>query len=122
MLLKKHCLHFKTIGTKSNKEIAELLQEENKLLIKVNKSKTKIFEMLVESQNKSRNDQKSTEKFEVVKYRKYCKPRSTENEPINCQNRCETLHTDGNDEESGNSSDSDTRSSEETPDNTPKQV
>ena len=87
MLLKKHCRDFKPIGTKSNKEIAELLQEQNKLLIKENKSKTKIFELLVESQNKSRNDQKSTEKFEVVKHRKYCKPGSIENELINCQNR-----------------------------------
>ena len=78
--------------------------------------------MLVESQNKSRNDQKSTEKFEVVKHRKYCKPRSIENKPINCQNRYETLYTDGNDEESENSSYSYTSSSEETPDNTPKQV
>ena len=73
--------------------------------------------MLVESQNKSRNNQKSTEKFEVVKNRKYCKPRSIENKPINCQNRYETLYTDGNDEESENSPDSYTSSSEETPDN-----
>ena len=29
--------------------------------------------MLVESQNKLCNDQKSTETFEVAKYRKYCK-------------------------------------------------
>ena len=42
------------------------------------------------------NNQKSTEKFEVVKHRKYYKPRSIENEPINCQNRFETLYTDGN--------------------------
>ena len=53
--------------------------------------------MLVESQNKSRHDQELTKKFEVVKTRKYCKPRSIENKPINCQNRYETLHTDGND-------------------------
>ena len=59
----------------SNKQI-ELLQEQNK---------TTIIEMLVESQNKLRNDQNSTEKFKVVKHRKYCKPRSVENEPINCQ-------------------------------------
>ena len=78
--------------------------------------------MLVKSQSKSPNDQKSTEKLEVVKHRKYCKPRRIENEPINCQNRYETLYTDGNDEESENSSDSFTSSSEETPDNTPKQV
>ena len=71
-----------------------------------NKSKTTIIEMLVESQNKQRNDQKSIEKFEGVKHRKYCKLRSIENEPINCQNRYETLYTDGNDEESENSSDS----------------
>ena len=76
----------------------------------------------MESQNKLHNDQKSTEKFEVVKHRKYCKPKSIENEPITCQNRYETLHTDGNNEESENSSDSYTSSSEETPDNTPKQV
>ena len=94
----------------------ELFQEQTKLLIEENKSKTTIIEMLVESQNKSRNDQKSTEKFEVVKHRKYCKPRSIENEPVNCQNRYETLYTDGNDEESENSSDSFTSSSEETPD------
>ena len=55
--------------------------------------------MLVESQNKLRKDGKSTEKSEVVKHKKYCKPRSIENEPINCQNRYETLYTDGNDEE-----------------------
>ena len=66
--------------------------------------------MLVESQNKSRNDQKSTEKFEIVKHRKYCKPRSIENEPINCQNRYETLYTDGIAEESENSSGSFTSS------------
>ena len=78
--------------------------------------------MLVKSQKRSPNNQKSTEKFEVVKHRKYCKPRSIENEQINCQNRYETLYTDGNDEESENSSDSFTSSSEETPDNTPKQV
>ena len=58
--------------------------------------------MLVERQNKSRNHQKSTETFEVVKSRKYCKPRSIENEPTNCQNRYEILHTDGNDEDSEN--------------------
>ena len=91
-------------------------------LIEENKSKTTIIEILVESQNKSCNDQKSTETFEVVKHRKCCKPRSNENEPINCQNRYQTLYTDGNDEESENSSDSFTSSSEETPDNTPKQV
>ena len=67
ILLKNHCQHFKPIGTTSNKEVTEILQEQNKLLIKWNKSETKIIEMLVESQNKSRNDQKSTEKFEVVK-------------------------------------------------------
>ena len=78
--------------------------------------------MLVESQNKLRNDQKSKEKFEVVKHRKYCKPRNLENEPVNCQNRYETLYTDGNDEESENSSYSYTSSSEETSGNTPKQV
>ena len=91
-------------------------------MIAENQSKTTIIEMLVESQIKTRNDQNSTEKFEVVKHRKYCKPRSTENEPINCQNRYETLYKDSNDEESENSSDSYTSSSEETPDNTPKQV
>ena len=78
--------------------------------------------MLVESQNKLRNDQDSTKKFEAVKHRKYCKPRSMENEVIKCQNRNETLYTDGNDEEIENSSDSYTNSSEETRDNTPKLV
>ena len=77
--------------------------------------------MLVESQNKSRNHQKSTETFEVVKNRKYFKQRSIENEPINYQNRYETLYTDDNDEEWENSSDSYTSSSEETPGNAPKQ-
>ena len=107
---------------RNNKEIIGLLQEQNKLLIEENKSKTAIIEMLVKSQNRMPNDQKSTEKFEVTKHRKYCKPRSIENKLINCQNRYETLYTDGNDEESENSSDSFTSSSEETPDNTPKQV
>ena len=45
-----------------------------------------------------------------------------ENEAIKCQNRNETLYTDGNDEETENSSDSYTNSSEETRDNTPKLV
>ena len=53
----------------------------------------------MESQNKLHNNQKSTEKFEVVKHRKYCKPRSIENEPITCQNRYETLYTYGNGED-----------------------
>ena len=54
----------------NDEEIIELLQEQNKLLIE-EKSKATIIEMLAESQNKSRNDQKSTEKFEIVKHRKY---------------------------------------------------
>ena len=58
----------------------------------------------------------------VVKHGKCCKPRSIENEPINCQNRYQISYTDGNDEVSENSSDSFTSSSEETPENTPKQV
>ena len=69
-------------------------------MIEEKKSKTTIIEIIVESQNISRNDQKSTVKFEIVKHRKYCKPRSIENEPTNCHNRYETLYTDGNDEES----------------------
>ena len=55
----------------NNEEIIELLQKQNKLLIEENKSKATIIEMLAESQNKWRNDQKSTEKFEIVKHRKY---------------------------------------------------
>ena len=39
-----------------------------------NKSKITIIKMLVESQNKLPNGQFSTEKFEVVKHWKYCKP------------------------------------------------
>ena len=78
--------------------------------------------MLAKSQNRSPNDEKSTEKFEVTKHTKYGKPRSIENEQINCQNRYEILYTDSNDEESEKSSDSFTSSSEETPDSTPKQV
>ena len=46
--------------------------------------------MLVESQNKLCNDQKSTKTFEVAKYRKYCKWRSIENEPIKCQKMHDT--------------------------------
>ena len=56
-------------------------------MIEESKSKTTIIEMLVESQKKLRKDWKSTEKFEVVKRRKYWKSRCIENEPINCQNR-----------------------------------
>ena len=89
----------------NNKGIIELLQEQNKLLTKENKSKTTIIEILVESQNKSQKDQKSTEKSEIVKHRKYCKPRSAENEPINCQNRHETWHSNSNDDESENAFD-----------------
>ena len=77
----------------NNKEIKELLQEQNKLLIEENKSKTTIIEMLVESQSKMRNNQKSKKKFQVVKHWKYCKPKSIENEPIKCQNGYETLYT-----------------------------
>ena len=91
-------------------------------MIEENKSKTTITEILVESQNKLHNDQKATEKFEVVKHRKCCKPKSIETEPINCQKRYETLYIDCNDEETEDSSDSYTSPSEETPDNTPKQV
>ena len=86
----------------NNKGIIELLQKQNDLLIDQNISKTTVTEMLVESQNKLRNDQKSTEKFEVVKHGKYCKPRSIENEPTKYQNRYETLDADGNDEETEN--------------------
>ena len=71
-----------------------------------------------------RNNHKSTEKFEVVKHRKYCKTRSIE-KPIKCQNRYATLYVNGNDDEktySLGAFDSYTSSSEETPDNTPKQV
>ena len=57
-----------------------------------------------------------------MKHRKYCKPRSIENKPIKCQNRYGTLYTNGIDEESENSSGSYTSSSEETPDNAPRQV
>ena len=91
-------------------------------MIEENKSKTTITEILVESQNKLHNDQKATEKFEAVKHRKCCKPKSIETEPINCQKRYETLYIDCNDEETEDSSDSYTSPSEETPDNTPKQV
>ena len=105
-VIKKSIADISNHSEQQNKEIIELLEEQNILLIEENNSKTTIMEMLVESQNKSRNDQKSTEKFEVVKHKKYCKPRSIENEPVNCQNRYETLYTDGNDEESENSSDS----------------
>ena len=56
----------------NNKEIIELFQEHIKFLTEENKSKTTISEILVESQNKSRNDQKSTEAFEIVKHRKHC--------------------------------------------------
>ena len=86
-VIKKSIADISNHSEQQNKEIIELLEEQNILLIEENNSKTTIMEMLVESQNKSRNDQKSTEKFEVVKHRKYCKPRSIENELINCQNR-----------------------------------
>ena len=91
-------------------------------MIKENKSKTTIIKMLVQSQNKFHNYKKPTEKFGVVKHKKYCKPRNIENKPNNCENRYETLHTDGNGEETEKSSDSCTIPSEGTPDNTPKQV
>ena len=91
-------------------------------MIEENKSKATITEMLAESQNKWRNDQKSTEKYEIVKHRKYWKTRSIKNEPIKCHNRSDTLYTGGNSEETENSSDSYTSSSEETLDNTPKLV
>ena len=48
------------------KEIIELLQELNKLLMEENKSDTTNIEMLVESQNKLRNDQANT-KSSVLK-------------------------------------------------------
>ena len=81
------------------KKLQNIFRKQNKLLIEENNSKIAIIEILVESQNKSRNHQKSTETFEVVKNRKYFKQRSIENEPINYQNRYETLYTDDNDEE-----------------------
>ena len=66
--------------------------------------------------------QRSKLKSEVVKHRKYCQARSIENESIKCQNRYETLYTDGNNEETGHLYGSYTSSSKETPNNTPKQV
>ena len=101
-VIKKSISDISNQSEQQNKEVIELLQEQNKILIEENKSKTTIIELLVESQNKSRNDQKPTKKFEIVNHRKYCKPRSNENEPINCHNRYETLCTDTNDEESEN--------------------
>ena len=62
-----------------------------------------------------RSNQNSTKKIEVVKHREYSKPRSIENETITCYDRYETLHADGDDNETENSSDSYTSSSEETP-------
>ena len=59
MLFKKALLTFQT--NRNNKTITkliDLLQEQNKVLIEENKSKTTVIEMLVESQNKLRNDQK----------------------------------------------------------------
>ena len=91
-------------------------------MIKENKLKTTIIEMLVQNQKNSRNDLKSKETFEVVKHKKYCKARSIKNEPIKCQNRYKTLYRDGNDEESENASSSYTSSLEGTPKNTPNQV
>ena len=55
MLLKKHFRHSNQ-SEQQNKEVIELLQEQNKILIEENKSKTTIIELLAESQNKSRND------------------------------------------------------------------
>ena len=55
--------------------------------------------MLVEIQNKMRNDQNSALKFNVVTHSKYPKPKSTENEEKKSQNRYEILDTDGNDED-----------------------
>lgn len=62
--------------------------------------------MPIQSQNKLLSNPDLTEKFEVVKHRKYCKPRSIKNEPIKCQNSNVTLHTDDNSRETENSSDS----------------
>ena len=43
---------------KTNEEITELFQKQNKPLIEENKSKTAIIEMLLKSENKFCNDQK----------------------------------------------------------------
>ena len=76
---------------RNKKQTIELRQEQNKLLIEENQSKTTLTEMHVESQKKLRSDQNSSEKFEVVKDRKYRKSRSIEKEAIKCQNRHETF-------------------------------
>ena len=62
-VIKKSIADISNHSEQQNKEIIELLEEQNILLIEENNSKTTIMEMVVESQNKSRNDQKSTEKF-----------------------------------------------------------
>ena len=72
MLLKKALPTSQTNqSNKAIREIIELLQQQNKIVIEENKSKTITFiEMLVEILNKLRNDQNSAQKFEVVrKYR-----------------------------------------------------
>ena len=55
-VIKKSISDISNQSEQQNKEVIELLQEQNKILIEENKSKTTIIELLVESQNKSRND------------------------------------------------------------------
>ena len=43
--------------------------------------------MLVQSQNKLSRVQISSEKFEVVKHRKFRKPTNTENEGLQCRGK-----------------------------------
>ena len=92
MLLKKTIADITRQSEQRNKkQTIELRQEQNKLLIEENQSKTTFTEMHVESQKKLRNDQNLSEKFEVIKERKYRKSRSIEKEAIKCQNRHETF-------------------------------
>ena len=92
----------------NNKEVIELLEEQNKLLIEENKSKLQLLKCLWKVIINCKTINLSTEKFQVVKHRKYCKTRTIENKPINCQSGNESLYTDGDGEETENSPDSHT--------------
>ena len=98
-----------------NKEFIELLQQQNKNLMEVNKSKTTIIQMLIENQNllnKVDLESNSTKKFEIVTRKSNKKQSIHKADETKCSNRYETLDTDDNDDESCNSYDSSTSSDE----------
>ena len=96
-----------------NKEFIELLQQQNKNLVKENKSRTTIIQMLIENQNVPNEvdlESNSTKKIETVTRKSNKKQSIHKTDEFKYSNRYETLYSDDNNDESCNSYDRSTSS------------